>query len=161
MSALPTKILVTLLAATLLSPLVGCHDAQSLEEGYAMDFTAYNHTDHSIDDFEFKLTDGKRAAGGFVGKGEGGGDICCTSVPKQWKPFLIARVHATWQDGSGATQQISTEVPVPQYSRKDTGHMNIHFLRNGEVKVLVTSLETWHPDYPLQGKDVELKSILR
>ncbi|WP_165774367.1 DUF3304 domain-containing protein [Herbaspirillum robiniae] len=125
-----------------------------------MDFTAYNHTDHSIDDFEFELKGGKRSAGGFVGKGEGGGDICCVSVPEQWTPALTVQVRASWEDNAGTVHRISKQVPVPQYSTKDTGHFNIHFLRNGEVKVFVTSLATWHPDYPLKGKDVELKSIL-
>lgn len=144
----------------LLAMLIGCKDAESRGEGYTMDFTAYNHTDHSIDDFEFQFQGGKRGAGGFVGKGEGGGDICCASVPAQWTPGMIVQVRASWKDSAGAVQSISREVPVPQYARKDTGHFDIHFLRNGEVKVFVTSLATWHPDYPLQGKDVELKSVL-
>lgn len=125
-----------------------------------MDFTAYNHTDHGIDDFEFQLQGGKRAAGGFIGKGEGSGDICCTSVPQQWTPSLTARVRASWKDAAGVARRTSIQVPIPRYGRKDAGHLDIHFLRNGDVKVFVTSLATWHPDYPLQGKDVELKSVL-
>ncbi|WP_432241437.1 DUF3304 domain-containing protein [Herbaspirillum robiniae] len=160
MSALLTKISVQLFAAVLLSLLIGHKDAESRGEGFAMDFTAYNHTNHSIDNFEFELKGGKRAAGGFVGKGEGGGDICCVSVPEQWTPALTVQVRASWEDNAGTVQRISKQVPLPRYSRKDTGHFNIHFLRNGEVKVFVTSLATWHPDYPLKGKDVELKSVL-
>ena len=160
MKALSAKARASISVLLLLAMLIGCEDAESRGENYTMDFGAYNHTDHSIDDFEFQFKGGQRVAGGFVGKGEGGGDICCASVPMQWTPTLTVQVRASWQDGAGVVQSISREVSLPRYASKDAGHLDIHFLRNGEVKVFVTSLATWHPDYPLQGKDVELKSVL-
>jgi hypothetical protein len=35
--------------------------------------------------------------------------------------------------------------------------LNVHFLRDGEVKVFANRLSLWHPDYPLKGKEAELQ----
>lgn len=48
-------------------------------------------------------------------------------------------------------------VEIPKYDLKNADLFSVHFLRNGEVKVFVTGLLLGHRDYPLKGKDAELK----
>jgi hypothetical protein len=48
-------------------------------------------------------------------------------------------------------------VPVPKYDAKTAGSLNVHFLHNGEVKVFITKYTLGHRDYPLKGKEAEMK----
>ena len=58
-----------------------------------------------------------------------------------------------WSDGSLKNEQ-ERVVEIPRYG--DGGKFDVHFLRNGEIKVFVTGYALWHPDYPLKGEEAEM-----
>jgi hypothetical protein len=140
--------------------LVGCHaepqpaaqglSPQKRQQGKTVNaqLTGYNHTDKTIGAF---YVNGNW--GGNITPGSGGGSfVCCVPLPDPWQPGMTVTV--SWEDHELKTQQ--RVVPIPQYERKDVGTMNVHFLRNGEVKVFVGMLGLRHPNYPLKGKEAEM-----
>ncbi len=113
------------------------------------ELTGYNHTDQYISAF---YVNGEWGGNIFAGTG-GGKFVCCVQLPVPWYPGL--KVKVTWDDHEGKTH--SREVAVPQYDPKTLSGFNVHFLRTGEIKVFANRLSLWHPDYPLKGKEAELK----
>lgn len=108
----------------------------------------YNHTDKDIG--HFTVNEG---GGGYIGAHEGGGHFaCCASVPTPWRPGLTMTVG--WTDEFDGNYQ-ERVVEVPKYDK--VGDVAVHFLRNGEIKIFVTNYALWHPQYPLKGKDAQLK----
>jgi len=108
----------------------------------------YNHTDTRI--VQFLVNGG--SGGSFVqAHGGGGGITCCVSIPTWWRPALQVEVEWT-TDLKNYQRQV---VSIPEYDRK-AARMTVHFLRNGDVKVFVTSLGLGHPDYPLKGPEAGL-----
>ena len=79
--------------------------------------------------------------------------MCCVELPVPWRQGLIAKI--TWEDHVGKMQ--SRDVAVPEYDSKTLSRFSVHFLRSGEIKVFANRLSLWHPDYPLKGKEAELK----
>jgi len=139
----------------LLLLLNGCGEPPERTE--AMDMQAYNHTAHGIEDFDATVIPGMRSGGGYIAAGSGGGAVCCISVPHDWKPGLMATIHVRTYNSAGEKQEPSWTVPVPQYTPENAGHFAVHFLRSGQVKVFVTNLAPWHPDYPLKGEEAQMK----
>ncbi|NSX06297.1 DUF3304 domain-containing protein [Cupriavidus gilardii] len=108
----------------------------------------YNHTDKDIGHFTVN-GDG----GAYIGAHEGGGKFaCCASVPKSWRPGLTITVG--WTDEYDRNYQ-ERVVEVPKYDK--VGDVAVHFLSSGQIRVFVTNYAIWHPQYPLKGKDAQLK----
>ena len=111
--------------------------------------TGYNHTDKTIGAFYVN-----GIWGGNITPGSGGGSFaCCVELPFLWKE--ASSVKITWEDHEGKTH--STEVAVPKYDPETLSALNVHFLRTGAIKVFANRLSLWHPDYPLQGEEAELR----
>ena len=126
-------------------------DAAQQKQGktVAAQLSGYNHTDKTIAAF---YVNGEW--GGNITPGVGGGSfVCCVELPVPWHPGLTAKI--TWEDHELKMQ--AREVAVPEYDPKTLSRFNVHFLRSGEIKVFVNRLGLWHPDYPLKGKEAELK----
>jgi len=111
--------------------------------------TGYNHTDKTIGAF---YVNGEW--GGNITPGSGGGSfVCCVELPVPWRQGMTVKV--TWEDHEGKMQ--AREVAVPEYNPRTLSALNVHFLRSGEIKVFANRLSLWHPDYPLKGKEAELR----
>lgn len=108
----------------------------------------YNHTGTTI--VQFLVSGG--GGGSFIYAHQGGGAACCVSIPKKWNSGLTVEVEWTADLKSFKRESVS----VPQYDAR-AGQMAVHFLRNGDVRVFVTSLGLGHPDYPLKGPEASLK----
>jgi hypothetical protein len=97
-------------------------------------------------------------------KGGGGGQICCVTLPRKWRPGLTAKIK--WEplsqykrDSNGAlvmqggapvvirSPYKEKTVEIPKYTEKDLAHFDIHFLPNDEVLVKVSFEYPEHPDY--------------
>ncbi len=111
--------------------------------------TGYNHTDQYINAF---YVNGQWGGNIFAGTG-GGSFVCCAELPVPWYPGFTVKV--TWEDHEGKMQ--AREVAVPEYESQTLSRFSVHFLRSGEIKVFANRLSLWHPDYPLKGKEAELK----
>jgi hypothetical protein len=128
-----------------------------------LELSGYNHTEKSIGGYSVSNPHEGAGAGngsgeaGYLGGGEGGGSFtCCILVPAVWQPGMTVKV--TW-DGwvKNIQQTVSRVVPVPKYDAKNASTFDVHFLHDGEVKVFVTKYTLGHRDYPLKGKEAEMK----
>jgi len=52
------------------------------------------------------------------------------------------------------TEQV---VPVPKYDGGRETMFSVHFLNDGRIKVFVDQYDLWHKDYPLKGKEAEMR----
>lgn len=129
----------------LLCALAACSNGKTV----SANLTGYNHTDKTIGAF---YVDG--VWGGNVTPPAGGGKfVCCTVLPSPWTETVFVKL--TWEDHDGKTH--TKQVSVPRYDPRTLSRLNVHFLRDGEVKVFANRLSLWHPDYPLKGKEAELQ----
>jgi hypothetical protein len=132
--------------------LLGCSKPTKL-----LDFTAYNHTDEGIAWFAVNISEENGGVAGFLNAGAGGGGYtCCISLPSQWRTGLTVSITSATVDGETERTKVQI-VPIPRYDPATATTMNVHFLRNGAAKVFVTRIMLGHRDYPLKGKEAELK----
>ncbi len=137
--------------------LTGCE-----EEKEAIPYLGINHTGKGVAAFAIN------GEGGILNVppyGGGGGEVCCVSVPKQWRPGLVAKID--WQesgryvrDDQGAIVREdglrygviegawkSKTVPIPEYKPDEVMHFDVHFFANDLIKVKVSRFYPGHPDY--------------
>ena len=111
--------------------------------------TGYNHTDKTVGAFYVN-----GVWGGNVTPHAGGGSfVCCAELPAPWHAGAAVKIE--WEDHLG--QMHERQVRVPQYEAATLSRLSVHFLRSGEIKVFANRLSLWHPDYPLKGKEAELR----
>jgi hypothetical protein len=131
--------------------------ACSRESLTLLDFTAYNHTDQGVGEYSISIPNGGGGGAGYLDPGAGGGGYtCCISIPSVWRPGITVIVSRTTMVNNVETT-IKQVVSLPKYDAKTASTMNIHFMRDGSVKAFVTRIMLGHPDYPLKGKEAELK----
>jgi hypothetical protein len=114
--------------------------------------TAYNHTGDYIHQFYINGTWG----GNSFAYGGGGGGVCCIGYPAQWHEGLSATVRWTTSssDPTDKSEDAATEywhekvVPIERYTEDDLGDLRVHFLPDGEVRLIVSVMGARHPDYP-------------
>ena len=85
-------------------------------------------------------------AGGFQA-GKGGRSAPGPELPDQWHPGLM--VHVVWdvRDWEHDTSsQHEADVPVDPYT--EDGDLWVHFLANGAVRVVVSNVGPYAPNYP-------------
>ena len=151
------KYLPTILLTGLL--LLGCDQAPSAAtpagasaprkpgKTVSASISGYNHSETEVD---FSVNG---YGGGYLYPGGGGGSfVCCISLPDPWYEGYSVTIR--WEDSQFQTHQ--REVKVPQYDPRKIGSFNVHFLRNGEIKVFAVFFGLGHPDYPLKGEEAEL-----
>jgi hypothetical protein len=84
--------------------------------------------DHlSVQDFYVDGTPGAQA-------GQGGSSLCCTRLPRVWRPGLTVEVRwnvTNWRDCTGT--DLAKRVQVERYDQ--LGQMWVHFLADGSVRV--------------------------
>lgn len=131
-----------------------CSQAQNTAP---LSLTAYNHTGSGIAWYSVEIPGGEGGGAGFLAAGDGGGGFtCCVSVPSKWRPGLVATVTKAITVDK-VRKEVARVVTIPQYDLGNASLFAVHFLHNGEVKVFVTGLSLGHRDYPLKGKEAELK----
>ncbi|NMY17216.1 DUF3304 domain-containing protein [Pseudomonas sp. WS 5019] len=125
----------------------------------------YNHTSAAINRFTVN-----GAGGPNLGPyGGGGGQVCCGSVPRYWRPGLRAIVE--WEKDPNPRPAIPLKrnkygtldpddykrhaanytyhrvvVEIPQYDRP--GPLKVHFLPCDQVRVTAAGVLPSHSDYP-------------
>jgi hypothetical protein len=85
-------------------------------------------------------------AGGFQA-GKGGSSAPGPVLPRQWHPGLTVHVmwHVSdWKHGGGSKH--AADVPVDPYTK--SGHLWVHFLANGTVRVVVSDYGPRNMNYP-------------
>ncbi len=131
-------------------PLVACSQEDRLPPTATAQISPYNHTPEYID---YISIDGQGGGNSFA-FGGGGSFVCCITYPRQWREDLSASVR--WRTSS-SDPTISSEqnvfmmhertVPIERYEKTGT-RLNVHFLPEGEVRLIVTSQVAGSPGYP-------------
>ena len=139
------------LASFVVAMVLACSDSNGkLPDNMATaNISGYNHTAEYI--HQFYVDD---AWGGNVFAYAGGGKfVCCLIYPRQWKPGLQAKVRwttsssdpaATGEDIVGKWHE--AVVSIEKYDK--TGTLNVHFLPDGKIRLIVSNMSDIHPDYP-------------
>jgi hypothetical protein len=145
----------------------GCATAPAPAQASGGTIDAINHTHWAINRFS---VNGQNAVD-IIGPYQGGGGGCCFSVPAQWTPGMTVRVD--WERGEASTKgfpgfadyekykawekkmkannrQLSTVVPVPDYSGQETCGITVHFLPCDQLKVTTSCLTYSNPNYPIK-----------
>jgi len=137
-------------ALLLLITLVACKPAASDEsqsEQLSANISGYNHTDDYIHQFYVDEASGPNISA----HGGGGKFSCCIVYPSQWKLGMSAKVRWTSSASYPSTDPTETwheaVVPIDQYKTPGT-RLNVHFLPKGEVRLVISSMASGHPDYP-------------
>ena len=129
--------------------------ACSKEEGLAPDkataqISGYNHTGDYIHQFYVNGSWG----GNVFAYGGGGKFVCCLIYPRQWRAGLTATVK--WSTSSSDPKATGDDiedhwhevvVPLEKYDVPGTS-LNVHFLPEGKVRLIVTSGSADQPNYP-------------
>ncbi|WP_240072053.1 DUF3304 domain-containing protein [Cupriavidus taiwanensis] len=126
------------------------------DDTLASSITPYNHTPDYIHQFYVNDAWGgnSRAYGG------GGSFVCCVTYPGKWHEGLTAEVR--WTTSSSDPNATGAEaeetwheaiVPIEKYEKP--GNVNVHFLPDGKVRIIISSMGSGHPDYP--GPDYPVK----
>lgn len=110
----------------------------------------YNHTG----DYIHQLYVNGQWGGNSYAYGGGGSFVCCIIYPRKWRPGLTATVRWTTSSSNpNATPEEGTPtwhekvVPIERYEKSGTT-LNVHFLPEGQVRLIITNLSAGHPDYP-------------
>ena len=141
-----------LVAYLMVLTLPGCSDTQGKprDDAATASISGYNHTPDYI--HQFYVDD---AWGGNVFAYTGGGSfVCCLIYPRKWRPGLQAKVrwttsssdpNATGDDIVGKWHEAM--VPIDKFEKAGTT-LNVHFLPEGKVRLLISNMSDIHPDYP-------------
>jgi len=115
---------------------------KSANENHIASIIAYNHTSDYIHEFYVNGAMGPnvRAHGG------GGATTCCIELPQQWRSGLQAIIEWTTSQNE-ETVWHKKSVPLPDYGTEE-GMMQVHFMPELQVMIVVSNLFAEHPDYP-------------
>ncbi|WP_269791099.1 DUF3304 domain-containing protein [Stenotrophomonas sp. Iso1] len=123
----------------------GCKAGSDDETTSTASINGYNSTDQAIRPFYVDEAGGTR-----IGAYAGGGSVCCVRYPRKWYPGLTARVKWATSSGKNAGDPTKTwheaEVPIERYEQP--GSLNIHFLPEGKVRILIWNGTPRSEGYP-------------
>ena len=130
-----------------LALLSGCRIEDPMDaKGGGLIVNGFNHTDTSL---VFSV---EGQTGALVFPHSSGGGACCLGIYEKWRPGMTVTV--SWSQGKDEAWH-ERVVPVPEYG-DSIGFFNVHFLRDGEIKVFATLYYPHHKDYPFKGPEAGL-----
>lgn len=138
------------LLMTLTLVTAACKPTRPVDEKLTANISGYNHTPDYIHQFYVD-----EAWGGNVFAYVGGGSfVCCIVYPATWRPGLQATVkwttsssdpNATGDDAVGKWHE--AVVPIERYEKPGT-RLNVHFLKEGKVRLIISNSSDGAPGYP-------------
>ncbi len=141
----------TTAALAALCVLAACSKKDDIPDDKATaSITSYNHTPDYIHQFYIDDAWG----GNSFAYGGGGKFVCCLIYPEKWSPGLTAKVKWTTSSSDpNATGDAAKPhwheavVPIDQYSKPGT-RLNVHFLPDGKVRLIITDMAAGFAGYP-------------
>lgn len=119
-----------------------CQGGVSGEDWVGAGLTGIDHLPDHMSVPRFSL-DGQSGAQA----GKGGSTVCCAALPSKWRPDLTAVVRwrvTNWRDCHG--ESFEQTVTVDRY--EVLGHIWVHFLADGSVRVVSSDEGPRSPTYP-------------
>ncbi|AKN95191.1 hypothetical protein ACU14_06800 [Xanthomonas oryzae pv. oryzicola] len=139
-----------LLLLCALLPLGACSKPASEEEDGGMataNISPYNHTGDHIG----QLYVNGQWGGNSYAYGGGGSFVCCITYPRKWNSKLVAEVKWTTSSSNPSDPRILTwhekVVPIERYEKSGT-RLNVHFLPNEEVRLIIWNGASGTEGYP-------------
>lgn len=138
------KWLFVLLATLSLSACAGrdLDDTDSTPQTATAQVGVVNHTGNYI----YSASADGAGGGNMTAWGAGIASVCCASIPRNWYPGMKVRVR--WNmpvHGNDVIREKTIE--VEKYDRP--GSIYLHFFPNDQVRVIVTNLDSNHPEHPI------------
>lgn len=121
------------------------------EKTIAVPVSAINYTDQELNSFVFSVPDNPRQAAGGPSllPYEGGGTMCCYSLPKKWRPGIKVKLTYDWWQGDDKPRKYVERIfEVPRYPDKTPGMLWALFYEGGEVQVVSSDFDPGHPKWP-------------
>lgn len=129
--------------------------AEPADDTAVAKISPYNHTEDYIHQL---YVNGQWGGNSYPFEG-GGSFVCCVTYPRQWRPGLTATVRWTTSSGiPGGNDPTVTwhekVVPIERYDELGTT-LNVHFLPDTQVRLLISSASAGSPGY--KGPDAPVK----
>jgi hypothetical protein len=119
---------IAFLSAVMLSLTFIAYEKYDSSRTMIASFSPYNFTDQSIANIYVNDT----WAGNVMEHSGGGGGVCCTTIPRKWRPGLFVDIR--WQiDNDGSWH--NDRVTIPEY--KESASLQILFFDNKKIEVYV------------------------
>ena len=140
-----SKILKAFLFFLWVSALVGCNGDEPDKGPAIAQISAYNHTADYIHEFYIN----GRWGGNARAYGGGGGFVCCIGYPREWRPDLTATVR--WSTSASRNKPFTgvtwreEVVPIERYDQ--LGSLNVHFLPDNKVRLIISPGSPGFPGY--------------
>ena len=133
--------------ALLVILLTGCDGRQAKQDNVGTSMTGIDHLpDHvSVQNFWVNGASGHQA-------GTGGSVVCCATLPRKWHPGLTVVVNwniTNWRDCHWESYE--RRVVVDRY--ENVGHLFVHFLADGSVRAISSSIGPGYPGNGYPGPD--------
>ena len=125
--------------------------------------TGVHHLGPDFNIGEFYIND--KYASNIGRNGGGAGDFCCSSLPRKWRPGLVAKVQWSVNDWSKAVrseldvgnyksvsfQNYVAIAPIEKY--EEVGDLYPHFFAGGKVRLVSSNYPINNPKHPIQEND--------
>ena len=125
--------------------------------------TGVHHLGPNFNIGEFYIND--KYASNIGRNGGGGGNFCCASLPRKWRPGLVAKVQWSVNDWSKAVrseldagnyksvsyQNYVAIVPIESYV--EVGDLYPHFFADGKVRLISSNYPINNQNHPIRDKD--------
>lgn len=136
---------------------------RSSDEPIPVMITGVHHLGPSFNIGELYIND--KYASNVGRNGGGAGDFCCSSLPRRWRPGLIAKVQWSVNDWSKALrseldagnyksvsfQNYVAIAPIEKY--EEVGDLYPHFFAGGKVRLISSNYPINNPRHPVQESD--------
>ncbi|QNA90179.1 DUF3304 domain-containing protein [Massilia sp. Dwa41.01b] len=112
----------------------------------------YNH----MKDLSIHIFSVNGVSGPNIRPESGGGETCCVTLPKAWRPGLKANVSWEYDQKENASHPLpankTMEIEIPHY--RSAGSLQVHFYNGHKVRMIVSPCSPEHPFYPLSAAEL-------
>lgn len=132
----------------LCAPLLGgCSDTVLKD---AVSVSAINYTGRDLNGYLFENPDNGKVAGGpGLNPYEGGGTMCCYSLPRKWHKGIKVKLRYDWWAGTSDIRDYQyVTVEVPPYPTDEPGMLWALLYEDGSVEVVASAVDPGHPKWP-------------
>lgn len=135
------------LLASCVPLLGGCSDLAGTD---AVSVSAINYSGRDLNGYLFEDPDNGKVAGGpGLNPYEGGGTMCCFSLPRKWHKRIKVKLRYDWWAGSSNVRDYQyVTVELPPYPTNEPGMLWALLYEDGSVEVIASAVDPGHPKWP-------------